>query len=73
MTGLTSGSGFGISRQLICAGAGVMLNGFVGVNGTEKIRAAMEFNRSVHVGYSGLDMSDCNPVCELIAKKFLYL
>ena len=50
-----------------------MLNGFVGVNGTEKIRAAMEFNRSVHVGYSGLDMSDCNHVCKLIAKKFLYL
>jgi len=68
VTGSTSGIGLGIARQLARAGANVMLNGFGDADDIENIRATMESDHGVRVGYSGADMSDGVAARGLIAK-----
>ncbi|HEY8289865.1 MAG TPA: SDR family NAD(P)-dependent oxidoreductase, partial [Acetobacteraceae bacterium] len=57
VTGSTSGIGLGIARALAGAGASVMLNGFGDAGQIEALRAGLQREHGVKVGYSGADVS----------------
>ncbi len=57
VTGSTSGIGLGVARALAGAGASLMLNGFGDAQQIESLRAGIEQEFAVKVGYSGADMS----------------
>ncbi|MBI3419318.1 MAG: 3-hydroxybutyrate dehydrogenase [Proteobacteria bacterium] len=57
ITGSTSGIGLGIARALAAEGAQVMLNGFGDAAEIEKLRAGLEKQYGVKIGYNGADIS----------------
>ncbi len=57
ITGSTSGIGLGIARELACAGATLMLNGFGDAHAIEFTRAALADECGVTVGFDGADLS----------------
>jgi 3-hydroxybutyrate dehydrogenase len=57
VTGSTSGIGLGVARALGAAGANIMLNGFGDAAEIEALRAVLEHELGVKVGYNGADVS----------------
>ncbi len=68
VTGSTSGIGLGIARALAGAGANVILNGRSEAAEVEALRAGLEAEHRVRVGYLRADMSEGAQVRELIAR-----
>jgi 3-hydroxybutyrate dehydrogenase len=67
VTGSTSGIGLGIARALADAGAAVMLNGFGDAGQIEALRAGMENDHGVKVGYNGADISKPEQIAAMVA------
>jgi 3-hydroxybutyrate dehydrogenase len=68
VTGSTSGIGLGIARALAAEGAGIMLNGFGDAGEIETLRAGLEKEFSVKVGYDGADLSKPDQVAAIVQK-----
>jgi 3-hydroxybutyrate dehydrogenase len=66
VTGSTSGIGLGIARALAAEGCSVMLNGFGDADEIARLRAGLEAEHGVGVGYSAADMSRPEQVVEMI-------
>ncbi|HYZ22532.1 MAG TPA: 3-hydroxybutyrate dehydrogenase [Rhodopila sp.] len=66
VTGSTSGIGLGIARALAAQGASVMLNGFGDAQQIEAIRAELEKQHSVTVGYNAADISRPEQIAAMV-------
>lgn len=67
VTGSTSGIGLGIARALATAGAAIMLNGFGDAQRIEALRASLEAEHGVKVGYCGADVSKPEQITAMVA------
>lgn len=67
VTGSTSGIGLGVARALAGAGASVMMNGFGDAAAVEAIRADMEIEFGVRVGYNPADMTKPAEIAAMVA------
>lgn len=67
VTGSTSGIGLGIATALARQGANVMLNGFGDAAEIETLRAGMQAQFGVKVGYDGADLMKAEHVEALVA------
>jgi len=67
VTGSTSGIGLGIARALATAGADIMLNGFGEAAEIDALRAGLEAEHHVRVGFDGSDLSTRAGVEALVA------
>ena len=68
VTGSTSGIGEGIARALAAEGAHVMLNGFGDAAAIEALRAGMESQYGVKIGYSNADISKAAEIETMVAE-----
>src|SRR3982751_2544767 len=68
VTGSTSGIGLGIARRFASEGADIMLNGFGDAKEIEGIRAGIEKDFKVRVGYDGADVTNADQVAAMCAK-----
>ncbi|HXT82430.1 MAG TPA: 3-hydroxybutyrate dehydrogenase [Acetobacteraceae bacterium] len=68
VTGSTSGIGLGIARALAGAGASVMLNGFGDAAKIEALRAGLQQEYGVKVGYNGADISKPEQIAAMVAE-----
>jgi len=67
VTGSTSGIGLGVARALATAGAAIMLNGFGDAQRIEALRASLEAEHGVKVGYCGADVSKPEQTTAMVA------
>jgi len=68
VTGSTSGIGLGIATAFAAKGANVILNGFGEAAEIEKLRASLAADHSVTVRYDGADLSDQEPIEDMMKK-----
>jgi 3-hydroxybutyrate dehydrogenase len=73
VTGSTSGIGLGIARAMAGAGASIMLNGFGDAAAIETLRAGLEQEFGIKVGYNGADISKAEQIVAMVATTHMEL
>ncbi len=66
VTGSTSGIGLGVARALAGAGSAVMLNGFGDMQQIEALRAGLEKDHGVKIGYNRADISKPEQIAAMV-------